>query len=109
MIGEWSHISAVGFSVDCLNIEKCYVRLRLRRNLLEGRISFLALQVENNDDTVHTWLSYLYSPNIHLRLCFLDFSKAFDRITLNVLIRKLIDLGVRRCLIPWIISFLSDP
>ena len=26
----------------------------------------------------------------------------------NVLIRKLVDLGVRRCLIPWIISFLSD-
>ena len=38
----------------------------------------------------------------------LDFSKAFDRISHNVLIRKLVDLGVRRCLIPWIISFLSD-
>ena len=57
---------------------------------------------------MHTWLSYLDSPNKHLRLCFLDFSKAFDRIIHDVLIRKLIDLGVRRCLIPWIISFLSD-
>ena len=38
----------------------------------------------------------------------MDFSKAFDRIIHDVLIRKLIDLGVRRCLIPWIISFLSD-
>ena len=53
MIGEWSHNSAVGFSVECLNIEECYVRLRLRRNLLEGRISFLALEAENNDDAVH--------------------------------------------------------
>ena len=41
MIGEWSHISAVGFSVDCFNIVEFYVRLRLRKNLLEGRISFL--------------------------------------------------------------------
>ena len=59
-------------------------------------------------DMMHTWLSYLDSPNKHLRLCFLDFSKASDRISHNVLIRKLVDLGVRRCLIPWIISFLSD-
>ena len=36
-----------------------------------------------------------------------DFSKAFDRIDHNVLIRKLINLGVRPCLISWIISFLE--
>ena len=59
-------------------------------------------------DMMHTWLSYLDSPNRHLRLSFLDFSKAFDRISHNVLIKKLVDLGLRRCLIPWIISFLSD-
>lgn len=59
-------------------------------------------------DMMHTWLSYLDSPNKHLRLSFLDFSKAFDLIGHNVLIRKLVDLGVRRCLIPWIISFLSN-
>ena len=41
MIGEWSHISAVGFSVDCFNIVELYVPLRLRTNFLEGRISFL--------------------------------------------------------------------
>ena len=29
---------------------------------------------------IHTWLSYLDSPGHHLRLYFLDFSKAFDRI-----------------------------
>ena len=59
-------------------------------------------------DMMHTWLSHLDSPNKHLRLSFLDFSKAFDRISHNVLIKKLVDLGVRWCLIPWIISFLSD-
>ena len=50
-------------------------------------------------DMMHTWLSYPDSPNKHLRLCFLDFSKAFDRISHNVLIRKLVDVGVRLCLI----------
>ena len=45
-------------------------------------------------DIMHTWLSYLYSPNKHLRLFFLDFSKAFDRIGHNVLIRKLVDFLV---------------
>ena len=33
--------------------------------------------------------------------------KAFDRIGDDVLIGKLLDLGVRTSLIPWIISFLS--
>jgi len=36
---------------------------------------------------IHTWLTHLDSPGRHLRLCFLDFSKAFDRIGYNVLIR----------------------
>ena len=58
-------------------------------------------------DMLHTWLSHLDSHGKHLRICFLDFSKAFDRIGYNVLIGKLIDLGVRRSLIPWIINFLS--
>ena len=46
------------------------------------------------------------SPGHYLRVCFLDFSKAFDRIGHNVLIQKLVDIGVRRSLIPCIVSFL---
>ena len=38
----------------------------------------------------------------------LPFSKAFDRINLNVLITKLIDMGLRRSLIPWLCDFLSN-
>ena len=57
---------------------------------------------------VHNWLSHLDSPGQYLRVCFLDFSKAFDHINHNVLINKLIELGVRRSLIPWIINFLSN-
>ena len=59
-------------------------------------------------DMFHNWLLNLDTPGQYLRICFLDFSKAFDRINLNVLITKLVDLGVRRSLLPWICSFLSD-
>ena len=59
-------------------------------------------------DLVHNWLSHLDSPGQYLRICFLDFSKAFDHINHNVLINKLIELGVRRSLIPWIINFLAN-
>jgi hypothetical protein len=59
-------------------------------------------------DMIHNWLFHLDSPDKHIRLLFLDYTKAFDRIGHNVLISKLIDNGVRRSLIPWIISFLSN-
>ena len=59
-------------------------------------------------DMIHTWPTYLDPPRRHLRLCFLGFSKAFDRIGYNVLIEKLLALSVRTSLISWIISFLSN-
>ncbi len=57
-----------------------------------------------------SWLSHLDldSNGKHIRISFLDFSKAFDRIGYNILIEKLLDLGVRRSSIPWIINFLCD-
>ena len=59
-------------------------------------------------DLIHNWLSELDNPGCYLRACFLDLSKAFDRIDHTIVIRKLIDLGVRRSIIPWICSFLTD-
>ena len=59
-------------------------------------------------DLIHNWLSELDNPGCYLRACFLDFSKAFDRIDHTIVIRKLIDLGVRRSIIPWICSFLKN-
>ena len=59
-------------------------------------------------DLIHNWLSKMDNPGHYLRACFLDFSKAFDRIDHNIVITKLIDLGVRRSLISWICSFLSN-
>ena len=58
-------------------------------------------------DRIHTWLCK--ASGKHLRLCFLDFTKAaFDRIGHNLLISKLLDLGDRSSLIPWIINFLTN-
>ena len=59
-------------------------------------------------DLIHSWLSELENSGCYLRACFLDFSKAFDRINHTIVITKLIDLGVRRSIIPWICSFLTD-
>ena len=58
-------------------------------------------------DMLHNWLSNIDKQGNLLRVCLLDFSKAFDRININILIEKLLNLGVRRCLIPWICNFLS--
>ena len=58
-------------------------------------------------DILHNWLSQLDNPGNYIRTCFLDFCKAFDRIDHNIVISKLISLGVRRALISWICSFLS--
>ena len=46
----------------------------------------------------------------YLRSCFLDFSKAFDRIRMdhNIVVTKLINLGVRRSIISWICCFFSN-
>ena len=58
-------------------------------------------------DILHNWLSHLDNPYNYIRTCFLDFCKAFDRIDHNIVISKLISLGVRGALISWICSFLS--
>ena len=43
-------------------------------------------------DMLLSWLSHLDSASQYRRLCFLDFSKAFDRIGHNVLIEKRLDI-----------------
>ena len=58
-------------------------------------------------DLIHNWLKNLENPRSYLRVCFLDFSKAFDRINHNIVIEKLINMKVRRSNIPWISSFLT--
>ena len=43
-------------------------------------------------DMFHNWLLNLDTPGQYLRICFLDFSKAFDRINLNILVTKFVFL-----------------
>ena len=59
-------------------------------------------------DMLVKWFSSLDKPATCVRICCLDFSKAFDHVDHNILVRKLITLGVRRSLIHWICSFLTE-
>ena len=56
---------------------------------------------------VHYCLSALETPNTIIRTCFIDFSKAFDRIDHNILMRKLQLLNVPPVLLNWCSSFLQ--
>ena len=58
-------------------------------------------------DLVHNWMMALDNPGNYLKAVFLDFSKAFDRINHNFVVQKLINIGVRRSIIPWICNFLT--
>ena len=46
-------------------------------------------------DLVHNWLMALGHSGNYLRACFLDFSKAFNRINHNIVILKLIEMDVK--------------
>ena len=60
------------------------------------------------NDMVNNWLKTLDAQSHYLRIYFFDFSKAFDRIDHNILVLKLLSLGVRGSIIPWICNFLSN-
>ena len=55
---------------------------------------------------IHQWLAATDSTGSMIRACMIDFSKAFDRIDHNVLIKKLQALCVHPCLINWCADFL---
>ncbi|XP_028411930.1 uncharacterized protein LOC114534656 [Dendronephthya gigantea] len=58
---------------------------------------------------IHHWLSALETPNTIIRSCFIDFSKAFDRIDHNILMRKLQLLNVPPVLLNGVqVSFKAD-
>ena len=68
-----------------------------------------------SSSTTHCLVSFL--DNIYKALeqrktavvtTFIDFSKAFDLVDHNIVIRKASSLGLRACLVPWLADFLTD-
>ena len=57
---------------------------------------------------LHKWYEAMDTPGACLRICMLEFSKAFDRIDFNILMQKLINMRVHPILINWIANFLTD-
>jgi hypothetical protein len=54
------------------------------------------------------WFAALENPNTVIGIVFLDFSKAFDLIDHNILLKDFKDVGVRPALLPWLASYVSD-
>ena len=52
------------------------------------------------------WYETIDTPGALLRICILDFSKAFGRIDFNILLEKLYSMGTNPVLINWIANFL---
>ena len=63
-------------------------------------------------ELVHKWHLALDTPSggntIRALQQLLDFSKAFDRVEHNILMRKLADLGLPHFIIQWLTAFLRD-
>lgn len=57
-------------------------------------------------ELVHRWQQALDEPGNALRVLLLDYSKAFDRVDHNILLRKLANMGIPDFLIRWFTSFL---
>ena len=70
-------------------------------------------KILSDNDLVTTLNSYFTLVNADIpsldlaRAVFLDISKVFDRINHNFVVQKLINIGVRRSIIPWICNFLT--
>ena len=57
-------------------------------------------------DLFHSWLLALEAPKSAIRILFLDFRKAFDLVDHNILMEKVVQLGLPDILIGWVASFL---
>ena len=57
---------------------------------------------------LHKWYEATDKAGFALRTCLLDFSKAFDRIDHNILLRKLKRMEVHPVLLNWVANFLTD-
>ena len=58
-------------------------------------------------DMLHTWHSALDRGDA-VRTVFVDYAKAFDHVSHNVVLRKMLDIGVEPWIVKWFHSFLID-
>ena len=58
-------------------------------------------------DILHQFLQYIHNGN-SARICFIDYTKAFDLIDHNILIIKFERLGLDCWIINWLRDYLSD-
>jgi hypothetical protein len=57
---------------------------------------------------LHEWYSATDKPNNYIRILMLDYSKAFDLINHQILVKKLLDIGLPPHLVRWMAAFLVD-
>jgi hypothetical protein len=57
---------------------------------------------------LHKWYEAADKQGNTIRICLLDFSKAFDRFRHNILFKKLKDMEIHPVLLNWIANFLTD-
>jgi hypothetical protein len=57
---------------------------------------------------LHKWYEAVDKPGNAIRICLLDFSKAFNRLDHNILLNILKDMDVHPVLLNWIANFLTD-
>ena len=57
---------------------------------------------------INNWLKAQGAQSHYLRIFFIDLSKVLDRINHNILVKKLLLLGVRQSIIPWICDSLTN-
>ena len=57
---------------------------------------------------INNWLSTLDAQLRYFGMCFVHFCETFDRIIHNILIKKLLSLGVREFLVPWLLQNLKE-
>ena len=58
-------------------------------------------------DLIHTWCQTLEQSQV-VRLVFIDFYKAFDRVDHTTVVKNLVDLGIPGSLLKWLVSFLAN-
>ena len=57
---------------------------------------------------LHCWLSATDGSGSSVRTVFLDYKKAFDMVDHTTLVAKLFSLGIKPCVVNWIIDFLRN-